>query len=202
MKKNEQTKLFTTNIIGGKYKGLQIAIPDIGTTRSSKSILRESLFNRLQYDVMDRNFVEVFAGSGSIGLEALSRGAAQCYFIERNPQVYSILKQNIARLDPSKAHHFLGDSFEKFPLVLEMLKGSSERTYFYFDPPFSIREGMDDIYDKVLGLIGMIDKDMCEMVIIEHMSSLKLPEEIGGFRLEKSKKFGKSTLSYYKPVFE
>ena len=46
------------------------------------------------------------------------------------------------------------------------------------------------------------DKDMCEMVIIEHMSSLKLPEEIGGFRLEKSKKFGKSTLSYYKPVFE
>jgi len=202
MKTNEPKKLFTTNIVGGKYKGMVIAIPDVNTTRSSKSILRESLFNRLQNNVIDKNFVEVFAGSGSIGLEALSRGAGACYFIEKNPQVYSILKQNIAKLDPTKAHHFIGDSFVKFPEILKMLSSSDEKTYFYFDPPFSIREGMDDIYPKVLELIATIDIDMCELVIIEHMTQVDLPEQIGGLKLEKIKRFGKSTLSYYEPHYE
>jgi len=73
---------FRTQIIGGEFKGKFIEIPNISTTRSSKSILKESLFNTLQFDIIDKNFVEVFSGSGSIGLEALSRGAKKCYFIE------------------------------------------------------------------------------------------------------------------------
>ncbi|NOR55630.1 MAG: 16S rRNA (guanine(966)-N(2))-methyltransferase RsmD, partial [Sulfurovum sp.] len=75
--KKEKIKIFTTTITGGEYKGKKVEIPDIFTTRSSKGILKESLFNTLQFDIMDKNFVEVFSGSGSIGLEALSRGAGQ-----------------------------------------------------------------------------------------------------------------------------
>jgi len=58
---------FTTRIIGGEFKGRLIEIPNISTTRSSKSILKESLFNTLQFEIIDKNFVEVFSGSGSIG---------------------------------------------------------------------------------------------------------------------------------------
>jgi len=199
MKKNDKIKLFTTTIIGGKYKGRTIEIPDISTTRSSKSILRESLFNTLQFDIIDKNFVEVFAGSGSVGLEALSRGAGECYFIEYNKIAHKTLQHNIKTLKATNCTLFFGDSFEKFSLVLESLKRSNQKTYFYFDPPFSTRDGMDEIYDKTIELIEAIDTDICEMVVVEHMTQLDMPQTIGNLQLHKRKKFGRSTMSYFRP---
>ncbi|MEA3490684.1 MAG: 16S rRNA (guanine(966)-N(2))-methyltransferase RsmD [Campylobacterota bacterium] len=199
MKKYEKIKLFTTTIIGGKYRGKTLEIPAIHTTRGSKSILKESLFNTLQFDIAEKNFVEVFSGSGSIGLEALSRGAGACYFIEYNKDAYHILGQNVKRLDPSKCHIFYGDSFEKFAMVQEIVKRSDEKSYFYFDPPFSTRDGMDEVYDQTIGLIESIDPEYCEMAIVEHMTKLDLPESIGRLKFVKRKKFGRSTLSYYRP---
>lgn len=188
---------FEVPIIAGDFKGKKILIPDVATTRSSKSILRESLFNTLQFDIIDAHFVEVFAGSGSVGLEALSRGAAHGYFIERNRKVYDILQANIRALAPDRATAIPGDSFVEFPSLLRRLGEEKVPTYFYFDPPFSIREGMEDIYDQTLSLIEDIDPKICEKVIIEHMSKLELPDRIGQLRLEKKKRFGKSSLSYY-----
>lgn len=190
---------FTTKIIGGEFKGRVIEIPNISTTRSSKGILKESLFNTLQFDIIDKNFVEVFSGSGSIGLEALSRGAAHCYFIEYNKVAYKVLQENIKRLDPSRCQHLFGDSFEKFDTVLSMVEKRDEKSYFYFDPPFSTRDGMDDIYDKTLALIEKIDSTKCMMVVVEHMSQLDMPECIGALEQVKRKKFGRSTMTYYAP---
>ena len=190
---------FRTKIIGGEFKGRFIEIPNISTTRSSKSILKESLFNTLQFEIIDKNFVEVFSGSGSIGLEALSRGARECYFIEHNKTAYKVLQQNIKELDSTRCHHIYGDSFEKFDTVLSMLKNSKEKTYFYFDPPFSTRDGMDDVYDKTISLIKKIDISICEMVIVEHMTKLDMPKEIGKLEEFKRKKFGRSTMTYYQP---
>ncbi|SFV51312.1 16S rRNA (guanine(966)-N(2))-methyltransferase  len=195
----QKIKIFTTTIIGGKFKGKRLDIPAIDTTRGSKSILKESLFNTIQFDLIDKNFVEVFSGSGSIGLEALSRGAGECYFIEYNKQAYTILQENVRRLDPSKSHLFYGDSFEKFDIVQEIVKKSGQKSYFYFDPPFSTRDGMDEIYDKTLTLIESIDPTHCEMAIVEHMTKLDMPQVIGGLKFIKRKKFGRSTLSYFAP---
>lgn len=199
MKTKEKIKIFTSTINGGIHKGKKIDIPDIFTTRSSKSILKESLFNTLQFNIIDKNFVEVFAGSGSIGLEALSRGASQCYFMEHNKTAYYCLEENVKRIDATKCHLFYGDSFEKFTIVYEMVKKSNQKTYFYFDPPFSTRDGMDDVYDKTIALIEGIEPQVCEMVIVEHMSNLDMPEKIGALLLMKRKKFGRSTMTYYTP---
>jgi len=192
-------KNFTTKIIGGEFKGRVIEIPNIFTTRSSKGILKESLFNTLQFEIIDKNFVEVFSGSGSIGLEALSRGASQCYFIEYNKIAYKVLQENIKKLDPSRSQHIFGDSFEKFDTILNMVEQREERTYFYFDPPFSTRDGMDDVYEKTLELIAKIDPSKCMMVIVEHMSQLEMPNNIGALQQVKRKKFGRSTMTYYAP---
>ncbi len=200
MRKNEKIKLFTTTINAGKFKGHKIEIPDISTTRSSKAILRESLFNTLQFDIMDKNFVEVFAGSGSVGLEALSRGAGECYFIEYNKAAFHVLESNVKKLDSSHCHLFYGDSFEKISVVYELVKRSHEKTYFYFDPPFSTREGMDEIYDKTMALIASIEPEVCEMVIVEHMTNFEMPHSIGALNFFKHKKFGRSTMSYYRPL--
>ncbi|MEA2047750.1 MAG: 16S rRNA (guanine(966)-N(2))-methyltransferase RsmD [Campylobacterota bacterium] len=202
MIKKEKIKIFTTAITAGIHKGKKIEIPDIFTTRSSKGILKESLFNTLQFDIIDKNFVELFSGSGSIGLEALSRGAGACYFMEYNKTAFACLEGNVKRIDASKSHLFYGDSFEKFSLVYAMVKKSKEKTYFYFDPPFSTRDGMDDIYDKTIALIESIEPHVAQLVIVEHMTNLNMPEKIGAFKQIKRKKFGRSALTYYAPIIE
>jgi 16S rRNA (guanine(966)-N(2))-methyltransferase RsmD len=194
----EKIKIFTTTITAGTHKGKKIEIPDIFTTRSSKGILKESLFNTLQFDIIDKNFVEVFSGSGSIGLEALSRGANEAYFIEYNRIAFKCLEANVQRIEPYKSHLFFGDSFEKFEIIHKMIQKSKVKTYFYFDPPFATRDGMDDVYDKTITLIESISPEICEMVIVEHMSNLDMPKSIGKLTQSKRKKFGRSTMTYYK----
>ena len=202
MKKRSRIKIFETTIIGGRYRGRKIEIPAIDTTRGSKSILKESLFNTLQFDLIDKNFIEVFSGSGSIGLEASSRGAGACYFTEYNRDAYRILESNVSKLDPSKCHLFYGGSFERFQMVHDIVKKSDQKSYFYFDPPFSTRDGMDEVYDNTIFLLKSIDPAVCEMAIVEHMTKLDPPEQIGALEFVKRKKFGRSTLSYYRPKVE
>lgn len=187
-----------TKIIAGKYKGKKIYLPSKEVTRSSKSILRESLFNTLQYDVIDKDFVEVFGGSGSVGLEALSRGASHAYFIELDRGSFKTLEKNIELIDKSRATTLFGDAFERIFDIVQILKNSDKKAYFYFDPPFSIREGMKDIYNKVFETIEKIPSEIVEMIIIEHMTKMDMPQKIKDYRLIKRKKFGKSSLSYYK----
>jgi len=95
-----------------------------------------------------------------------------------------------------------GDSFEKFDTVLSMVEKRDEKTYFYFDPPFATRDGMDDVYDKTIELIKKINPEKCMMVIVEHMSQLEMPKSIGELEQVKRKKFGRSTMTYYAPSEE
>ncbi|MGM0533778.1 MAG: 16S rRNA (guanine(966)-N(2))-methyltransferase RsmD [Campylobacterota bacterium] len=190
--------IYRAKIIGGRYRGKKIALPPVDSTRSSKARLKESLFNTLQFDISGAYFVEMFAGSGSVGLEALSRGAEKIYFLEKNKTALKTLKKNIASMDESRCEVFFGDSFEHIKSVRTMLENAGQKAYFYIDPPFSIREGMDDIYDKVIASIEALPAKVVHTVIIEHMTSVEFGQEIGPFVLQKSKKFGKTTLSYYK----
>lgn len=183
-------------IISGKFKGRTLALPSKITTRSSKSIVLESFFNTLQFDIVDANFVEVFSGSGSIGLEALSRGAKQIYFMEKDRDALATLRLNIAQTDPKACEVLSGDSFSNINAVVAALKKRQEDAYFYIDPPFSIREGMEDIYDKTMQLIATLPKNVVKMIVVEHMSGLEIPQNLGSFELVKSKKFGNTTLTY------
>jgi len=194
---SKRIKYFKTPIIGGKYKGKMLEIPAISTTRSSKSILRESLFNTIAFELFEANFVELFAGSGSIGLEALSRGAKHSYFIEKNKTALRLLKDNIDNIDKESATVLFGDTFELFSGLYKQLQNEAEPTFFYLDPPFSIREGMEDIYKKSLELMESINDSFVQMVIVEHMSDIEMPKSVGKLQKTKEKRFGKSTLSYY-----
>ena len=190
-----KNKLFIKKIVSGKYKGVTLNLPSKTTTRSSKSIVLESFFNTIQFDIIDANFVEVFSGSGSIGLESLSRGAKNIKFMEKDKDALKVLKSNIAKTDSSACEVFGGNSFINIKNVLKSL--NDESAYFYIDPPFSIREGMEDIYDKTMDLIANLPRKNVTLIIVEHMTGLEIPQKLGIYNLKKSKKFGNTTLTYY-----
>ncbi len=186
-------------IIGGKYRGKKLYMGDKETTRSTKQILKESVFNSLQWDVPDSTWVEVFSGVGSIGLEAISRGAKKAYLLEKDPEAARVLRKNINSLkeDSQKCEIIIGDSFDTIWDVIEMLKRDKDKAVFYFDPPFAIREGFDDIYEKVQHLIKQLPKLNVDKILIEHQSSYDFPENLGIYKKIKTRKFGKSSVSFY-----
>ena len=187
----------TTKIIAGAYKGKVLSLPSLDVTRSSKAVLKESVFNVLQFDIIDKIFIESFAGSGSIGLEAISRGAKRAYFIELDKKSYSILVKNCKSINIEKCQTIQGNAFVQTPLILDFLKNSKEEVILYVDPPFDFREGMEDIYDKSFRMIENIENNNIFKIIIEHESKLEVPKILVKFSLEKTRKFGKSSLSYF-----
>ncbi|MFZ9659729.1 MAG: 16S rRNA (guanine(966)-N(2))-methyltransferase RsmD [Arcobacteraceae bacterium] len=191
----------TTKIIAGIYKGKSIELPSLETTRSSKNILKESFFNVLQYDAIDTIFIEAFGGSGSIGLEALSRGARHSYFCEIDKKSYKILEKNCKNIDSEKSTAILGDTFEVLPkLINNSLKNVP--IVVYIDPPFDFREGMENIYDRTFNMVESFENENIFLIAFEHKSDLILQEQIGDFIKYKDKKFGNSSLSYYKRIDE
>ncbi|MDD2829954.1 MAG: 16S rRNA (guanine(966)-N(2))-methyltransferase RsmD [Sulfuricurvum sp.] len=189
--------ILTKKIVAGKYKGKSLKLPSKETTRSSKMIVVESFFNTIQFDVIDSVVVEVFSGSGSIGLEALSRGAKRILFMEKDRDAIKALRTNIAQTDPSACEVYEGDSFSNITQVKKRLETLGESAFIYVDPPFSYREGMEEIYDKTISLIASLPLSLTKLIIIEHMSTLELPDLIGEYNLLKSKRFGKTSLTYY-----
>lgn len=188
----------TIKIIGGKFKGIHLQMPLTNLTRSSKSILKESLFNTISVDIIDSCFIEAFAGTGSIGLEALSRGAKEVWFFENNKNAFDVLKSNIRLLEKKESQiktlSFYGDTFEL--LAKEITKNKTKKI-IYFDPPFNIRDNYADVYSKCIGLLENILDPSIFLVIFEHRSEYELPKNIAHFSIIKQKKFGKSSLSYY-----
>ena len=194
----KNTNTFTTKIIAGKYRGKQLDLPSLDVTRSSKSRLKESFFNVLQFDIIDATFIEAFAGSGSIGLEAVSRDAKDAFFIEKDKASYSVLIKNCKAVDMSKCNTNMGDTFEVLPKLLESLKNRTNELIVYIDPPFDFRDGMLNIYDQSFEMVSKIENDNITLICFEHVTTLEMPKSLGKFELTKSKKFGKSTLTYYK----
>ena len=147
---------------------------------------------------MDAIFIEAFGGSGSIGLEALSRGAKHSYFCEINKKSYKTLQKNCDLINSNDCTTILGDTFEKIPKLFEQLKNGDEEIVVYIDPPYEFREGMDDIYEKSFDIVRYISNENVVLVTFEHMTGLDMPDKLGKFNLYKTKKFGKSSLTYYR----
>ncbi|MDR2153380.1 MAG: 16S rRNA (guanine(966)-N(2))-methyltransferase RsmD [Helicobacteraceae bacterium] len=184
-------------IVGGSLKGRAFLLPETLGARPTKSIARESIFDSLQGEIAGFAFLEAFAGSGSVGLEAISRGADLAIFIERDRQVFKVLEQNIAALKIANAKLFFGDAFALIASATDYLKSIDKKAWFYFDPPFSIRDGFADVYEKTQNAIAALSPKVTAGAIVEHSSAASLADRLGSLTLAKRRKFGKTTLSYY-----
>jgi len=122
-------------IISGKYKGLVLKEYNIVGTRPTMDRVKESLFAMIQNEIKDKICLDLFAGSGSLGIEALSNGALECYFIDTNPIVIKNLKNNLEKIK-EKTYVYNLDYMK----ALEMFKNKSIKfDIIFLDPPYNLK---------------------------------------------------------------
>ena len=125
-------------ITAGRFKNRRLFAPKGKTTRPTTEKLRQSVFNSLQERMKDSSFLDIFAGSGAMGLEALSRGATFATFIEKNPMANRFLRKNIRLLEAEKETRLLATDAKKALITL-----ANEGAVFdiiYADPPYDRQE--------------------------------------------------------------
>lgn len=118
-------------IIGGHARGMKLFSPRGMNTRPMPDRIKESLFNILRDRVYNAVVLDLFAGSGSLGLEALSRGAQACYFVEKNAEVAKTLQRNIDKGQFRAAHLICGNAFKIHKRLPEV-----SFDLCFFDPPY------------------------------------------------------------------
>lgn len=207
------TKITTIKIIAGKFRGKILNATLLQHTRPTKAIVKESVFNTIAPFIKDKIFIEVFAGYGSMGFEALSRGAKKVIFLEKDKQSFTILQNNIAlfskaldELELSKIEARNVDSFKVLDEILHEFLNKS--VIFYFDPPFG---ESGEYYKRIFEILESLclnkdlskkSIDLCanlsdKILIFEHISSFVMPTSIANLKYQKYKKFGKTSISYY-----
>jgi len=181
-------------IIAGKYRGRKLKSPPSLQTRPTSDRLRETLFNILAPRIEGARFLDLCAGSGAVGIEALSRGAAHVTFVDRSRKMYALIETNLKSLDVSD------DEIEvvsKEALEFLRKRAKQEEVPFdiiFFDPPYA----MD--YEAVLDYIGeQATRTLAEsgVVIVEHHRKRDLKDEVGGLKRYRMLKQGDSCLSFY-----
>lgn len=214
----QNNKITTIKIIAGRFRGKILNAVVLPTTRPTKAIVKESVFNTIAPILRGKIFIEVFAGYGSMGFEALSRGAEKVVFLEKDNEAFSILQKNIA-LFGGESHKILAKNVDSFEILESLFSEFANKdAIFYFDPPFGEN---GEFYKRIFGILeGALDsakfaestKNIAEstqdishesqnlsqkILIFEHASAFKMPDFIAHFPLQKYKKFGKTAISYY-----
>lgn len=190
------------HIQSGVLKGLKLLWNESSSTRPTKALVRKSFFDTMKSYLYGAVFIEGFGGCGSMGIEALSLGASEAVFIERDTQAFKILMQNLTLAQKRqnsqkiqnelKFHAYNADFFTQ-----SFQKWQNKPIILYLDPPFSIREGMGDIYEQLIAYVENLEILCVSFIVFEHWSEYNMPPQIGRFTQLKSRRFGKSTLTYY-----
>ena len=175
-------------ITAGKFKNKQVKTIESDLIRPTLSKIRESLFNVLQNEIIDASFLDLFAGSGIVGIEAASRGAKEVIFIEKNPKHYKLLKENLKGL-VFENKTFLADTtaiIEKFD--------ANRFDIIFSDPPYKT-----DLNKKIMKIIS--EKNLLKengYLIIECNKEEVFEEEITkyAYKIIKEKIYGDTKVIY------
>ncbi len=129
--KNQQVR-----IIGGDWRGRKLSFPDKEGLRPSSDRVRETLFNWLSPNIRGSRCLDLFSGSGALGLEAASRGAEYVFLVDKSPEITTALKNNVALLKAESTVNVICDHAENF------IANHQQRTFdiIFIDPPFAQKE--------------------------------------------------------------
>ncbi|MEO6906895.1 MAG: 16S rRNA (guanine(966)-N(2))-methyltransferase RsmD [Abditibacteriaceae bacterium] len=186
-------------ITGGTARGKVLLTPRGQATRPTDAKTRETLFNLLAQEVVDARFLDLYAGSGAIGLEALSRGAASCALVEQNKSAAALIRKNLELCNWQEQGMVWPCAVQ---VALKKLNQQNRQFDIIFaDPPFDRQREWDDFaagIDKVALLLhnSTVVSPQVGLLIVQHSFRLSLdfPEK---FEPVQERRAGESMLSFF-----
>lgn len=175
-------------IIAGDFKGRRLEAPENYDIRPTTDKVKEALFSIIAPNLADSVCVDLFSGTGNLGLEAISRGAEKCYFCDNSRTSIGIISRNIKHCQAEEYSTVYGCDFRR---ALDRINEKVD--IFFLDPPYE-----DGLYEEAFKLIKSRDLLAEDGIIVaEHRKHQEFPEEISGFELIKQRKYGHIVLSIY-----
>jgi 16S rRNA (guanine(966)-N(2))-methyltransferase RsmD len=184
-------------VIAGKYRSRVLKSLKGPALRPTSDRLRETLFDVLGRSVEGSRFLDIFAGTGAVGIEALSRGAAHVVFIENHPPAAKLIRENLASLGiGSSAEVICGDALKSLEKMVSRFASSFPIFDFVFlDPPYASEAEYSDVL-AFLGASRMLSANA--LVVAEHRRKFELPEIAGALRHCRVLRQGDAALSFYR----
>ena len=180
-------------IIAGRYRSRQIVAPAGDATRPTSDRLRETLFNVLAPRITDSVLLDLFSGSGAIGIEALSRGARKVYAIDRDQKAARAVEKNIATLEIGNELVFLRTDVTGG--LRALAEGNVQFDIAVLDPPY--RE--HGIYEQSFRLIGDLQLAAPGAILVaEHEKHFDPGDQLAAFTRYRTLKQGDAVLSFYR----
>ncbi len=182
-------------VIAGKYKGRRLTSPKVTVVRPTSDRVKESVFSIVQDRVVDSFFLDLCAGTGNIGIEALSRGAKQVTFLDKNLNCLRQIEHNIRQIgldiNQPEVQLIRADVIQG---INQLDKQSKTYEIIYLDPPYD-----SDLYIQCLAYISDTSiLDTSGILLVEHRQFMKLPAIAGRLRCYRSKQYGNTCLSFYR----
>lgn len=179
-------------IITGTAKGRVIIAPEGQDTRPTSDRVKESLFNIISKKIYSARVLDLFSGTGNLGLESISRGAEACTFVEKNNNTYKILSMNIEKLGfISNSELYKGDAFD----VLETLRKNNRKyDIIFLDPPYSM--GLVEKSIKRISELMLLDKN--GIIISECDEKDSVPESIYNIKIYRVEKYGRTKIYFWR----
>lgn len=175
-------------IVGGKYRSRNIEFPtNQEITRPTKDVVREGIFSALSFDIEDAVVLDLFAGSGSMGLESLSRGAQFAYFVDKDKDAIRIISKNIQTLNENNNSKVL--NYDYMDALNEFIKENIKFDIVILDPPYKF-----DVIDEIINIL--IDKQLLKehgIIVIETDYPIVL--EDSRFVKNKNYKYGRTLVT-------
>jgi 16S rRNA (guanine966-N2)-methyltransferase len=177
-------------VIAGISKGRKLKVPKRSDIRPITGNIKEALFNTIGPYLEGKTFLDLFAGSGAVGIEALSRLAEKAVFVELNPRAVTVLQENLETCQlSSKARIIRGDVFR---VVNQLAREKASFDIIYVDPPFR----KVAYFPKIMACLEVLLNQQ-GVVIIRSPKSLEMAEEVNGLTRFRMNVYGDSVLSYY-----
>jgi 16S rRNA (guanine(966)-N(2))-methyltransferase RsmD len=183
-------KLAQTRITGGEWRGRLITTPRGTAVRPTRGIIRQSLFNILGSRIEGAQVLDLYAGAGTVGFEALSRGARSATFVDHQRDALAAIAATAARFDCGDRCRAVGAD------VVRWLRSATEELpaagLCFVDAPYR-----DPELDSALDALGVAPP---ALVVCEHHARRRVPEHIGGLRLVREVRHGLTTLSFLQRI--
>ena len=174
-------------IIAGHFRGTRLHTPPGLDIRPTSDRLRESIFNIIGHRIKGKCILDLFAGTGAMGIEALSRGAVNAVFIDCNPQSIALIRKNVAKVKASSRTSIISWDITR---DLHCLNRQNEFDLIFIDPPY--RRGL--IHST---LVNLRSADIrFETIIVEHDASETIDHLPPGILLKDRRRYGKTLVSF------